>query len=71
VWVAAKNSRSGKAYVYVDGVKVASPSLYSPSSLSGQQVFKKVFAASGTHTIRIVVAESGRRASLDAFIVLK
>jgi hypothetical protein len=71
VWVAPRNNRSGTAYDYIDGVRVAAVSLYSVTSRSGQQVFKKVFATSGRHTITVVVAVSGRRVNLDAFIVLR
>jgi hypothetical protein len=34
-------------------------------------VFKKAFASYGRHTIKVVVASSGRRVNLDAFIVLR
>ena len=71
VWVAPRNSRSGLASVYIDGVKVASVNLYSASSRTGQQVFKKVFSRSGRHTIKVVVAVNGRRVSLDAFMILR
>jgi large repetitive protein len=71
VWVAPKNSRSGLANVYIDGVRVATVNLRSATNRNGQQVFKKVFSASGRHTIKVVVAVSGRRVNLDAFVVLK
>jgi VCBS repeat-containing protein len=71
VWVAPKNVQSGLASVYVDGVKVATVNLYSATSSLGQQVFKKVFSGYGRHTIKVVVAVSGKRVNLDAFIVLR
>jgi VCBS repeat-containing protein len=71
VYVAPKNSRSGKAYIYIDGVRVATVDLRSATTRWGQQIFKKVFATSGRHTIKVVVATSGRRVNLDDFLVLK
>ena len=66
VWVAPKSSASGKAYVYIDGVKVATVTLYRSSSLAGQQIYKKVFSGSGKHTIKIVVIDNQ---SQDPFFV--
>jgi hypothetical protein len=71
VWVAPKSSASGKAYVYIDGVKVATVTLYRATSLAGQQIYKKVFSAYGKHTIKIVVVTAGKRIALDEFIILK
>jgi hypothetical protein len=71
VWVAPKNSRAGTAYVYIDGVKKATVNLYSATGRNGQQVFKQVFLTSGRHTIKIVVASSGKRVGVDAFLILR
>jgi hypothetical protein len=71
VWVAPKSAVSGKAYVYIDGVKIATVSLYRASSLAGQQIYKKIFSTSGKHTIKIVVVTAGKRIALDEFVILK
>jgi len=71
VWVGPLSSKSGLANVYIDGVKVSTVDLYRASGLSGQQLFKKTFATSGTHTIKVVVAEIGKWVGVDEFIVLK
>jgi hypothetical protein len=71
VWVAPKSAVSGKGYVYLDGVRVATVSLYRGTSLAGQQIYKKVFSGSGKHTIKIVVVTAGKRIALDEFVILK
>jgi VCBS repeat-containing protein len=71
VWVGPRSAKSGKANVYIDGVKVSTVDLYRATGFSGQQLYKKAFLSSGTHTIRIVVAEAGKWVSLDEFVVLK
>jgi hypothetical protein len=71
VWVGPKSTKSGLAYVYIDGVKVSTVDLYRATGFSGQQLFKKAFTTSGTHTIRVVVAEVGKWVSVDEFVVLR
>jgi len=71
VWVAPKSRGAGTANVYIDGVRMATVSLYSATSRNGQQVFKQVFSVSGRHTIKIVVASSGKRVGVDAFLILR
>jgi hypothetical protein len=71
VWVAPTSRGSGIAYVYIDGVKSATVNLYSATNRSGQQVYKHVFSVSGRHTIKIVVASSGKRVGVDAFLILR
>ncbi|NBD27754.1 S8 family serine peptidase [Paenibacillus glycinis] len=51
-WIGSKNADQGIADVYVDGVKVASPSLYSAKSLNKQIVFEKMLPF-GQHAIKI------------------
>lgn len=51
-WIGLKNENQGIADVFFDGVKVASPSLYSPTALSKQVIFEKLFPY-GQHTISI------------------
>jgi large repetitive protein len=69
-YVATKGSAGGYVKVYVDGVSVGRYNLRS-SSAYGQIIFRKAWPTSGPHTIRIVNDEAGRRASLDAFVVLR
>ncbi|MZQ83025.1 S8 family serine peptidase [Paenibacillus sp. 5J-6] len=52
-WIGTKNPEQGIADVYIDGIKVASPSLYSKSTLYEQSLFKQSFA-NGHHMIKVV-----------------
>ena len=70
-YVATKGSAGGYVKVYVDGVSVGRYNLRSSSSAYGQIIFRKAWPTSGPHTIRIVNDETGRRTSLDAFVVLR
>jgi VCBS repeat-containing protein len=71
LFVAPKTSRSGYVKVYVDGHLVGRYSEYRAASLVGQIVARASWGANGTHSIRISNDQSGRRANLDAFIVLR
>ncbi|SDX73630.1 S8 family serine peptidase [Paenibacillus sp. CF384] len=51
-WIGSKNVNQGIADVYLDGSKVASPSLYSKSSLNKQIIFEKSLPL-GKHVIQI------------------
>ncbi|MZQ84816.1 S8 family serine peptidase [Paenibacillus sp. 5J-6] len=52
-WIGTKNQNQGIADVYIDGNKVASPSLYSKAVLYEQTLFKQSLS-NGHHTIKIV-----------------
>ncbi|TFE22571.1 S8 family serine peptidase [Cohnella luojiensis] len=51
-WIGSKNDSQGIANVYIDGLIVASPSLFSKSSVTKQSIFKKSLP-NGHHSIRI------------------
>ncbi|PEJ59095.1 hypothetical protein CN692_06345 [Bacillus sp. AFS002410] len=53
-WQGFKDSSQGIADVYIDGKKVASPSLYSSTLKSNQSLLKYNFTNYGTHSIKIV-----------------
>ncbi len=77
-WVAPRGVNRGYAYVYLDGVKVATVNLYASSA----QYRKVVYAKSGlspsvTHTLKVYVtgtkptASTGTRVDVDGFVVLR
>ena len=72
--VAMRGTARGSAWVYVDGKFATTVSLH---TAGGNQfrvlVWRQTFAASGTHTVKVVVAgTSGRpRVEVDAFVVLR
>jgi VCBS repeat-containing protein len=70
--VGPKNSFRGAAWVYVDGLFVASITEHTTSSttLYRQVLWSTHFATAGTHTIQIVVSGSGRF-DVDAFLALR
>ena len=71
LYVAPRSSVSGYVRVYVDGVLAGRYNLRSSTSAAGQIVFRRSWATAGTHTIRVVNDQGGRRTSLDAFVVLR
>jgi hypothetical protein len=71
LYVAPKTASSGYVKVYVDGHLVGRYSERRATSLVGQIIASKSWTSSGRHSIKIVNDSSGRRANLDAFIVLK
>ncbi len=77
-WVAPKSANRGYAYVYLDGVKVATVNLYASSA----QYRKVVYARGGLnpsvlHTLKVYVTgtrqsgSTGNRVDIDAFVVLR
>ncbi|MFF2876040.1 S8 family serine peptidase [Gottfriedia sp. NPDC057991] len=76
-WQGFKDSTQGIADVYIDGNKIASPSLYDSTLKSKQSLLKYDFTTYGNHSIRIVwtgKSDSAARKSatginLDKFIV--
>lgn len=69
-----KDKNRGKAGVYVDGMKEATVDLYSAANGPRQVVFRKAFAASGSHTVEVRVlgtknaSATGTRVDIDAFV---
>jgi subtilisin family serine protease len=72
-WVAAKGPTRGSASVWVDGVKVASVSLYSSSTSYRKVVWAKSWPTAGKHAVTLVVAgTTGHpRVDIDAAIIAK
>ncbi|KQP97441.1 MULTISPECIES: fibronectin type III domain-containing protein [unclassified Rathayibacter] len=74
-WTARKNSSSGIADVYLDGVKVTSVDLYSATTLYKQTVYRVGGLPDAVHTVRVVRTDSkndaaiGRNMTLDSFVV--
>lgn len=77
-WVAPKASNRGNADVYLDGVKVATVSLY----VTAEQHRRVVFARTGldptvTHTLKVYVlgtkptGSTGTRVDIDGFVVVR
>jgi hypothetical protein len=72
-WVAPRGPDQGCAYVYLDGVRVATVDLGSPSAQAPAIVFRKLWASVGTHVIRVrVLGTAGRPAvGIDGFVRLR
>ncbi|PGL71027.1 S8 family serine peptidase [Bacillus sp. AFS055030] len=76
-WQGFKNPSQGIADVYIDGKKIASPSLYNDTLKSKQSLLKYDFTTYGNHSIRIVwtgkndpaARKSATGINLDRFIV--
>jgi hypothetical protein len=71
LYVAPKTSTSGYVKVYVDGTLVGRFSERRASTALGQIIARASWSANGTHTIRVVNDQAGKRTGFDAFIVLK
>ena len=71
--VAPKNTASGYAYIYIDGVYVTYINLYSTTSLVRQTVVVKTWATSGTHSLEIRVHGTAGHpnVSVDAFVTVR
>ncbi|MEU6393011.1 N-acetylmuramoyl-L-alanine amidase [Streptomyces sp. NPDC046939] len=72
-WVVSRASGSGQAYVYVDGVKAATVDLRSTATKYRDVQWTKTWAASGKHTVKIVVAGTSGRPTVttDGLVYLK
>ncbi|UPM56338.1 S8 family serine peptidase [Gottfriedia acidiceleris] len=76
-WQGYKDPTQGIADVYIDGNKIASPSLYNSTFKSKQSLLKYEFKTYGNHSIRIVWAgksdpaarKSATGINLDKFVV--
>ena len=71
LYVAPKTSASGYAKVYADGTLIGRFNLRASSTQLGQIITRKTWGASGSHTMRVTNDQSGRRTSVDVFVVLK
>ncbi|MFJ9027693.1 N-acetylmuramoyl-L-alanine amidase [Streptomyces sp. NPDC102274] len=72
-WVVSRASTSGQAYVYLDGTKVATVDLKSPTTKYRDAIFTRTWASSAKHTIKIVVVGTSGRPTLttDGIVYLK
>jgi hypothetical protein len=70
MYIAPKNTTGGYVKVRIDGTTQRF-NLRSSTTSYGVVVASKLWSASGAHTIRVTNDQSGRRASLDAFVVLR
>ena len=69
-YVATRNSTAGHVKVYVDGKLLGRFQLKSGATDLGQVIARKSWSTSGSHTIK-VVNDNHKRATLDAFVILK
>jgi hypothetical protein len=71
-WVAPTGPTRGAARVYLDGVLQKAVSLYTKAPAFRKLMYTHMWAAQGTHTLKIVVVgTAGRpRVDVDAFVVL-
>ncbi|MFI6108634.1 peptidoglycan recognition protein [Streptomyces sp. NPDC051310] len=72
-WVVSRASTSGQAYVYVDGVKVATVDLKSSTTKYRDALWTKSWASSAKHTVKIVVVGTSGRPTVttDGLVYLK
>lgn len=71
MYVAPRLPAGGALNLYIDGVYRGRYSTYATTTLLGQVIAGTGWTAAGTHSIKIVNAQSGRRTTLDAFLVLR
>ena len=71
LYVAPRTSASGYVKVYVDGKLLGRYNLRKSTTYLGQIIARASWSASGSHKIRVVNDQGGRRANLDAFVVLQ
>ncbi|WP_051633574.1 S8 family serine peptidase [Bacillus sp. UNC41MFS5] len=53
-WQGFKDPTQGIADIYIDGSKIASPSLYASTFKAKQTIYKKDYASYGRHSVKIV-----------------
>ncbi|MGW0230360.1 N-acetylmuramoyl-L-alanine amidase [Actinopolymorpha singaporensis] len=63
-WVVSRASGSGKAYIYVDGVKVSTVDLYSSTVMYRNAIWTRRWSGSAKHSVRIVVAGTSGRLTI-------
>ncbi len=67
-WIGYKDQWSGIAWVYVDGVKVATIDTYATSAKAQQLIYSSPLKALGTHTLTVYATGSKRAASGGAWV---
>lgn len=72
-WIVSRASSSGQAYVYVDGVKVATVDLQSSTTLYRQAIWTRTWSGSAGHQLKIVVVGTSGRPTIttDGIAVIK
>lgn len=72
-WVVSRAATSGKATVYVDGKKAATVDLKSSATKYRDAIWTKSWSSSAKHTVKIVVAGTGKRPTIttDGLVHLK
>jgi uncharacterized protein with LGFP repeats len=72
-WVVSRASTSGQAYVYVDGIKVATVDLKSATTAYRQAIWTKSWSSSAQHTVKIVVVGTSGRPTVttDGLVYIK
>jgi hypothetical protein len=72
-FVTATASTRGRAQIWIDGVQVATVSLYAKTLTPRRVMFTRTWATPGPHTIKVVVAGTAGhpRVDLDAFVVIR
>ncbi|WP_418959741.1 N-acetylmuramoyl-L-alanine amidase [Streptomyces tritici] len=72
-WVVSRASNSGQAYVYVDGVKVATVDLRSSTALYRNAIWTRSWSSAAKHTVKIVVVGTSGRPTVttDGLVYLR
>jgi hypothetical protein len=72
-FVTATGPTRGRASVWIDGALAKSLGLHAKTLTPRRVVFTRTWAASGTHTIKVVVAgtDGHPRVDLDAFVIIR
>ena len=77
-WVAPKGTNRGYAWVYLDGVKVATVNLYASSAQYRRVVYAKAgLSPTVAHTLKVYVpgtkpsGSTGTRVDIDGFVVIR
>jgi subtilisin family serine protease len=71
--VAPKGPQRGRAYIYIDGVRVTRISLYRSTRLNRVIVYTRTWSNSGPHSLKVVhEGTKGRpRFDVDAFVIVR
>jgi subtilisin family serine protease len=70
-FIAPTNATRGKAYIYLDGTLRATIDLRSTTTIYRRAMYVGNWSTSGTHTIEVKVAGTGRTVSVDGFVILR
>ena len=72
-WIARRGPGEGFAQVWVDGKLATTVSLETPTAQAPKVVFRRSWAAAGSHAVRIVVLGTAGRPTveIDAFMVVR